>query len=170
MTRIITRSPDTLERRDQLVDAYQQTWEAPHWDTVTMETAEQEIDTVLEHDTDIMLAIDRRVVGFAFLYPLRQRDAALPDDDAFTARVDIREAGYLHSLGVAPDHRGQGVGTKMMEAVLTAADDRFQQVVLRVPPAATVATHLYTTHGFRPLGCTDPAKPDRILYLRNLPT
>lgn len=51
------------------------------------------------------------------------------------------------SIGVAPDVRGRGIGARLLEALLTEADERHEAVCLSVR-ADNPAKRLYERHGF----------------------
>ena len=62
--------------------------------------------------------------------------------------VDQKEA-WVGGLGVIPSHRGQGVGTKLMEAAEEAVRRRgVDEMILEVIEGNSSATRLYTTMGY----------------------
>lgn len=64
--------------------------------------------------------------------------------------------GYIHddipelSIGVAPEYRGQGIGTRLLTQLLNAAKGNFPAVSLSVR-GDNPAVHLYTRIGFVPV-------------------
>ena len=78
--------------------------------------------------------IDGRLVGYA----------------AFWVVVD---QGELGNIAVAPDRRGQGVGKKLLEAVIEEARGRaVRELFLEVRVSNDTAQRLYESHGFREVG------------------
>jgi len=71
--------------------------------------------------------------------------------------ADDRGYGYVDaetpelSMAVLPQHRGQGVGTRMLAYLLRAADERHGAVSLSVS-AGNPAMRLYRRHGFAVIG------------------
>jgi ribosomal protein S18 acetylase RimI-like enzyme len=76
--------------------------------------------------------------------------------------ADGRGYGYVDadtpelSLAVVPDYRGQGVGTRLLECLLRAADERHGAVSLSVS-ASNPALRLYRRFGFAVVGEGGPA-------------
>ncbi|MGD1859010.1 MAG: GNAT family N-acetyltransferase [Leptolyngbyaceae cyanobacterium] len=70
---------------------------------------------------------------------------------------DNKGFGYIDddipelSIGVAPDYRGQGVGTRLLNELLADAKGRFSAVSLSVR-GDNPAVHLYSRVGFVPVG------------------
>ncbi|NEQ42854.1 MAG: GNAT family N-acetyltransferase [Leptolyngbya sp. SIOISBB] len=64
--------------------------------------------------------------------------------------------GYIHddipelSIGVAPDYRGQGIGTRLLSQLLADAKQHFSAVSLSVR-GDNPAVHLYSRIGFVPV-------------------
>ncbi|MBN6036412.1 ribosomal protein S18-alanine N-acetyltransferase [Amycolatopsis sp. 195334CR] len=58
----------------------------------------------------------------------------------------------LHTIGVAPEHQGKGIGKALLEALLAKADELRAPVLLEVRTDNEVALKLYETHGFTKLG------------------
>ena len=90
---------------------------------------------------------------------LRRRDS-----DLFVADVKCEIAGYavfwavmdqgeLGNVAVDESHRGRGIGTKLIEAVLDRATARgVREVFLEVRKSNTKAQELYKTFGFSEVG------------------
>lgn len=63
------------------------------------------------------------------------------------------DASYIQTIGVTSDHQGRGVGTALLEALLSEADARgAKHVDLEVRADNESAIRLYEKHGFARLG------------------
>jgi GNAT superfamily N-acetyltransferase len=122
------------------------------------------------------------------------RDRLAREDHAtFLAVVDGRDVGMavggpswrgdttagLYGMWVAPEARGQGVGDRLIEAVVAWARSRgHPRILLDVGDENAPAIRLYERHGFVPTGatgCVSPARPqilehERALDLGSRPT
>jgi ribosomal-protein-alanine N-acetyltransferase len=90
---------------------------------------------------------------------LRRRDS-----DLFVADIKGEIAGYavfwavmdqgeLGNVAVDESHRGKGIGTKLIQAVLDRAGDRgVREIFLEVRKSNTKAQELYKTFGFSEVG------------------
>jgi ribosomal-protein-alanine N-acetyltransferase len=58
----------------------------------------------------------------------------------------------VHTIGVAPEHQGQGIGKALLQALLARADEFEAPVFLEVRTDNTTALALYERHGFERLG------------------
>ena len=98
-------------------------------------------------DTFLFLARSSDVlVGYALGHVFDVAEGWIAD----TWRTGDR-IGELESLAVLPDHRGEGLGS----ALLDAADDEFERlgvrdVIIGALPGNTGAVRLYEHRGFRP--------------------
>ena len=98
-------------------------------------------------DTFLFLArIDGELVGYALGCVAPAAEGWAVD----TWRVGDR-IGELESLSVLPDHRGEGIGSKLLDAV----DEEFTtlgvgDVVIGALPGNTGALKLYERRGFKP--------------------
>jgi ribosomal protein S18 acetylase RimI-like enzyme len=98
-------------------------------------------------DTFLFLAhADDELVGYAL-------GTVAPASEGFAAdtwRVGDR-IGELESLSVLPEHRGEGIGTKLLDAVDEAfANLGIDDVVIGALPGNTGALKLYERRGFKP--------------------
>lgn len=65
----------------------------------------------------------------------------------------VMDEGELANLAVAPDHRRQGIGRRLLDAVLADAYSRgIRQVYLEVRESNTAARVLYASRGFEEVG------------------
>ena len=94
-------------------------------------------------DTDAVFLVaeaDGEVVGYAY--------AALEGYDYMALRGP---AGVLHDLVVDPDHRGRGVGRRLLDTVLAELASRgAPRVVLFTASGNIAAQRLFARNGFRP--------------------
>ncbi|MFF5986376.1 ribosomal protein S18-alanine N-acetyltransferase [Prauserella flavalba] len=58
----------------------------------------------------------------------------------------------VHTIGVLPDKQGHGIGTALLEALLTRADELAAPVFLEVRTDNDSAIRLYEKHGFSRVG------------------
>jgi len=77
------------------------------------------------------------------------RDAVV----GYAGLCDHPDEAFVQTLAVDPDHRGSGVGTRLLEALLAEAGRRGQtRVALEVRADNEAAQRLYARHGFRRTG------------------
>ena len=98
-------------------------------------------------DTTLLLArVDGELVGYALLHVEPVGETFIADTWRTGERI-----GELESIAVAPSHRGQGIGSALLDAVdrefeaLGAAD-----VIIGLLPGNDGARRLYESRGFRP--------------------
>jgi ribosomal protein S18 acetylase RimI-like enzyme len=64
-------------------------------------------------------------------------------------RIAEPDEAEMHLLAVAPEQRGRGVGSRLVEAVLQGArDSGARRMVLWTQPSMHAAHRLYVAHGF----------------------
>jgi ribosomal protein S18 acetylase RimI-like enzyme len=75
---------------------------------------------------------------------------------------DLPAAAALLSMWVAPEARGRGAGSALVDAVVGwAREGGFHRVVLDVVDDNAAAISLYARHGFEPTGVTAALPPPR---------
>ena len=90
--------------------------------------------------------------------------AIVIDPDGYEASPDSAPAGFilvrrapgeeeLLLIAIHPDHRGKGLGRKLMEQFLTIARDNGAENVFLEMRANNPAENLYKNCGFEPIGC-----------------
>lgn len=98
-------------------------------------------------DTVLLLAhVDGALVGYAVAHVMPVRETWIYDTWETGDRI-----GELEAIGVLPGHRGQGIGSALLDAVdreLEALGVR--DVILGVLPGNTDAMRLYARRGFTP--------------------
>ena len=98
-------------------------------------------------DTVLLLAhVDDALVGYAVGHVVPVRETWIYDTWETGERI-----GELEAIGVLPGHRGQGIGSALLDAV----DREFEalgvdDVILGVLPGNTDAMRLYARRGFTP--------------------
>ena len=116
---------------------------------------------------------------WAFRFDPGATFAAIADDGALAGMVtglpdpEQDRRVDLISMWVAPEHRGQGCGAGLVEAVCAwAAERRAAEVRLHVVVGNTGAERLYERCGFRPTGVVEPTgdgRRERVLARRLRP-
>jgi ribosomal protein S18 acetylase RimI-like enzyme len=98
-------------------------------------------------DTRLFLArLDEALVGYALIHVEPVRDTWVADTWRTGERI-----GELESIAVAPEHRGRGIGSALLDAV----DREFEalgvaDVIIGLLPGNEGARRLYESRGFRP--------------------
>ena len=98
-------------------------------------------------DTTLLLArVDGALVGYALLHVEPLRETFIADTWRTGERI-----GELESIAVAPSHRGQGIGSALLDAV----DREFEaqgigDVIIGALAGNEAALRLYERRGFRP--------------------
>jgi ribosomal protein S18 acetylase RimI-like enzyme len=87
-------------------------------------------------------------------FPKADFDVALVDGEPVGRFVVDRSGGEIHVLDIAfaPEHRGRGFGTDLLEHVLVEADTCHRAVSLQVDRDNVVARRLYQRLGFVDVG------------------
>jgi ribosomal protein S18 acetylase RimI-like enzyme len=98
-------------------------------------------------DTELLLAIaGDELVGYALTHVLPVGETFIPDTWRTGERI-----GELESLSVLPSHRGQGIGSALLDAVDDAFEARgIRDVIVGALAANDAALRLYERRGFRP--------------------
>jgi ribosomal protein S18 acetylase RimI-like enzyme len=98
-------------------------------------------------DTQLLLAFDGdELIGYALTHVLPVEETFIPDTWRTGERI-----GELESLSVLPSHRGQGIGTALLDAVDDAFEARgIRDVIVGALAGNVDALRLYERRGFRP--------------------
>ena len=95
------------------------------------------------------------VVGMLHAFPMESAPEEEADEDVDPvlkpyARLEIPGSYYISAMAVTPEHRGKGLGKRMLEIAREQARDRgCRQVSLLVFEQNEGAVELYERHGFR---------------------
>lgn len=95
-----------------------------------------------EHDGGFIAELNGVPVGAVWLRLLKGDDAGYGYVDDATPEL---------SMALLPDYRGQGIGTRLLEAALADATKRYAAVSLSVDPS-NAAMRLYERFGFVVVG------------------
>jgi ribosomal protein S18 acetylase RimI-like enzyme len=98
-------------------------------------------------ETELLLAFDGdELVGYALTHVLPVEDTFIPDTWRTGERI-----GELESLSVLPSHRGEGIGSALLDAVDDAFEARgIRDVIVGALARNDGALRLYERRGFRP--------------------
>jgi ribosomal protein S18 acetylase RimI-like enzyme len=98
-------------------------------------------------DTFLFLASDGdRLIGYALVH-------VTPDEETWIADTWVtgKRIGELESISVLPEHRGQGIGSRLLDEVDREFDSLgVEDIVIGLLPGNEGALRLYERHGFRP--------------------
>lgn len=65
----------------------------------------------------------------------------------------ILDEGHITNIAIHPDFRGQGIGSKLIDTLITTAKNRgIQSITLEVRKSNQIAQNLYIKHGFISVG------------------
>ena len=118
-------------------------------------TADEEAQTTLDEWRDRLTRPDRAT----FVATLNGTDVGLVVGEPHYE--DVADAG-LYSMWVAPEVRGQGVGERLIHAVIGwARSEGYRCLRLEVADANPPAVALYERMGFTPTGRVDHLPPPR---------
>jgi ribosomal protein S18 acetylase RimI-like enzyme len=98
-------------------------------------------------DTRLFLArLDEALAGYALIHVAAVRETWVADTWRTGERI-----GELESIAVAPGHRGQGIGTALLDAVDAELEALgIADVIVGALPGNVDAVRLYERRGFRP--------------------
>jgi ribosomal protein S18 acetylase RimI-like enzyme len=117
-------------------------------DAETWAELRRHYDAIFEKpDTVLLLAYDgEELVGYALAHVLAVGETFIPDTWRTGERI-----GELESLAVRESHRGQGIGSALLDAVDEAfAAQGIRDVIVGALPGNEGALRLYARRGFRP--------------------
>ena len=124
------------------------------------------LDRMRPEDLEEVLAIERASFTMpwsrgAFLYEMQQNRVArcwvARDDDlhvvGYLCLWEVADEVHITNVAVRPDRRRQGVGRRLLSAILSdGRERRIRLVCLEVRPTNVEARGLYESFGFRVVG------------------
>ncbi|HEV7870595.1 MAG: rimI [Modestobacter sp.] len=91
----------------------------------------------------------------------------------YAGLIAYPEEAHIATIGVTVSAQGRGVGARLLDTLLTEADDRSQVVLLEVRADNEVAQGLYRRRGFteigRRRGYYQPSNTDAVVMSREVP-
>jgi ribosomal protein S18 acetylase RimI-like enzyme len=104
------------------------------------------IELLDKHDTALLLAADgNELVGYGLAHVMPVAETWLAD----TWKTGLR-IGEIESLGVLPEHRGQGIGQRLLDGLEAALAAVGVEDLIVGALAGNAAIRLYERHGYRP--------------------
>ena len=141
--------------RDKMVSLYLNaytTGEPPQY--IDPLEGEQVLDAAMRYGFGRMAFIGQRLIGALIAMPLA-RHGDFPS--VSVPNLDTRTALYIAEVMVHADFRGSGIGTVLMEEVLSRPAG-YSSAVIRVWEENRPAWNLYRKLGFRPIAATTQVK------------
>jgi ribosomal-protein-alanine N-acetyltransferase len=90
----------------------------------------------------------------------------------YAGLIAYTDEAHVSTIGVAPDRQGEGIGARLLDALLTEADRRSPVVLLEVRADNELAQGLYRRRGFaeigRRRGYYQPSGADAVVMKREL--
>ena len=127
--------------------------DATRWRTIRLEAlanAPEAFGQTLEHAEKQPIDDFRQTVSGPFP-PFAAFDGATVVGTAgfyILSGPKMSHRGVLWGMYVSPTHRGQGIGRKLIEAVINHARERVEQIHLQVVTTNSAAYNLYRSMGF----------------------
>lgn len=109
--------------------------------------SEEYAELLGKDDTVLLLAtVGDELAGYGLAHVMDVDDTWIPDTWETGDRI-----GEIESLAVAPEHRGAGIGSALMDAMERAlAEDGVVDLIVGVLPGNDGAVRLYERRGYRP--------------------
>lgn len=144
-------------------------WEADIWEQPSREDYENKLIQIENREVIFLIVEEENeVIGYIFSYPYDERQKPYPETDRFWDEMS-GEVLYIDELGVVPEYRKEGLGSKLLEETITEAEELgFDKLLLRTNPEAGGVMKLYNRHGFKDLEVDDPEHPERTYMLKSL--
>ena len=104
-------------------------------------------ELLAKDDTVLLLAYDGdALVGYGLAHVMEAAGSLFSDTWVTGERI-----GEIESLSVLPGHRGQGLGSRLLEGLEAALEEQgVDDLVLGLLPGNTDAARLYERRGYRP--------------------
>jgi GNAT superfamily N-acetyltransferase len=161
---------EAVSRVDRLRETYAVVFSLPPYNEGP-EMADKFVDWVKEESRhsgfDLVAAyVDGRLIGFAYGYTTPAGEWWRGTDRPAPEHVKAADKFAVMEWAVLPDHRGTGIGRRLLDELLADRYERY--AALTVNPAAEART-LYERWGWEHVGSTKPGKmPGMDVMLRSL--
>lgn len=144
--------------------AYREFWQpdSPGWDAYIARIADVGSRAGI---AVVLVALDAGVIAGSATLELDARIRPGPADPL------APDEAHLRMVGVSPDHRGKGIGRRLVVACIDLARERRRRVMtLDTDEVMVAAQRLYTSLGFVPTGPTRrPGGPELLGYRLDIP-
>ncbi len=150
----VERPEQAIAYRASFVGAYQTIFsEPPYNERFYPSEAQGVLQRSLQTPGNItLLAVRGRssVLGFGFAVPLASRSDVAR---YMYGLLPVEHTFYMAELGVLSEHRGAGLGRRLIEERMALVDrERFSHIVLRTSATRHAAIALYASLGFEDIG------------------
>jgi ribosomal protein S18 acetylase RimI-like enzyme len=104
-------------------------------------------ELLAKDDSVLLLAYEEQaLVGYGLAHVMAAGETWVADTWVTGERI-----GEIESLAVLPEHRGQGLGTRLLDGLEVALRDQgVTDLILGLLPRNTGAARLYERRGYRP--------------------
>lgn len=112
-------------------------------------------DTVFSYLNCTVIELDDRVIGMLVAFPMHADPAEVESDPVLApySRLEEDDSYYICGMAVMPEHRGRGLGTRLLAlAEEQAVNKGFDKLSLVVFEQNSGAKKLYDRHGYREAG------------------
>ncbi len=144
--------------------AYREFWrpDSPGWDAYIARIAD--VGSRADHAT-VLVALDAGIIAGSATLELGARVSPGP------AEPLAPDEAHLRMVGISPEHRGKGIGRRLVVACIDLARERGRRTMtLDTGAVMIVAQQLYTSLGFVPTGLQQrPGGPELLGYRLDIP-
>lgn len=149
---------------DATARAYREFWRpgSPGWDTYIARIAD--VGSRADRAT-VLVALDARIIAGSATLELDARISPGPTEPL------APDEAHLRMVGVSPEHRGKGIGRRLVVACIDLARERGRRMMtLDTDAGMLAAQQLYISLGFVPTGPQQrPGGPELLGYRLDIP-